>query len=137
MDEDWHAVYQASCKGVEGEEREKLGHTSMWKWAGRSAFANQGPVARPRPCGGNVMFLSFILTIDPGVEHVTHHIIFIHIASHFYDACLADVLRSKCVRKVCAPYPQGSGVVISIHSALLSRRAREKQIGVAELRESS
>ena len=43
MDEDWHAVYQASCKGVEGVELEKLDHTSMSKWAGRSTFANRRP----------------------------------------------------------------------------------------------
>ena len=29
-----------------------------------------------------------------------------HIASHFYDACTADVLSSKSVRKVCASHPQ-------------------------------
>ena len=28
-----------------------------------------------------------------------------HVASHFYHTCSADVLRSKCVRKVCASHP--------------------------------
>ena len=39
-------------------------------------------------------------------EHAEQHIILMHIASHFYDACTADVLSSICVRKVCGSHPQ-------------------------------
>ena len=47
-----------------------------------------------------VVFVTFVLTIDPS-----------------YDACTADVLSLKCVRRVCASHPHDSGAVISIHSA--------------------
>ena len=74
------------------------------------------------------MFLSFFPDHRSQCEHVAWHITFMRKASHFHDTCIADVLSSKCFRKVCAPHPHGNGAVINSHCA---------KSGVAELRQSS
>ena len=85
-----------------------------------------------------LVLVKFVLTIDPSVNTLHSTSLSYTLRLIFMTRALRTFLSPKCVRKVCASHPHGSGAVISIHSGriLLSRRAREQRIGVAELRES-
>ena len=48
--EDWHAVHQATCKGIEGEELENC-TTSMYNCTRRSTLKSRATATRQRLCG--------------------------------------------------------------------------------------